>query len=202
MKNKKEKEAKKNLWVWIIGFIFIATLFYFLFITLPHAQQIPELVCEETYFIKIGLEPFEGEYIKGVVVDYYIDEKVIHHFYWDKLCEDLLKVRLNETLSKSDNFWLNSYADYFEKEIQLECNYNIKWGEIGDFYGREVESGREIFRTEELLLAQLNRPLKYNESLINIEWRELMELTRIKNNNPDYLIVLNIKLNESIMECT
>jgi len=190
-------------WIWILAILGVFLVGYFIydsFISNPNSQE----NCEETYYIEYGLEPFDREYLKDFVEDWYVDKKAVAPFYWDKLCRDLLDVRLNETLSKSENLWLDTYSYFFDDDTELECKYKIYWGEEGDFYGRSIENGKEFFSTEEILLAQENRPLKYNESLINIEWGDRFDgefETRLENNNPDYFVVLKLKLNESRMEC-
>lgn len=197
------KNKKNNTWKWILGAIIILVFLFVVFKVIPDIkEEKTQLNCEDTYFTKMRLDPFDYEYLNYQVVDFYVDEKEISPFYWNKICYDLLKVRLNETLSKSENLWLDTrYNYYHEEEVELECNYAIYWGEEGDFYGRDIESGVEFFGSEEVILAQANRPLKYNESLITTKWREEFMETRIVNDNPDYSVIVNLELNETIEVC-
>ena len=195
-------KKKNNSWKWILGVILFLAFIFFLWKVIPHSTEETQLNCEDTYFMKMGLEPFDSEYLDYHVVDFYVDKKEISPFYWNKICYDLLKVRLNDTLSKSENLWLDTrYNYYHEEEVELECNYAIYWGEEGDFYGRDIESGIEFFSSEDVILAQSKRPLKYNESLITTQWREEFLETRIINDNPDYFVVVNLELNETIEVC-
>lgn len=201
MKNTKQQKKRLFLLYSTVGIILLALLF---FKVIPDLQEDSTSSCrwEESYIMKVNLYPFDWEYIDYKVNDFYIDEKRVSEFYWSKLCRDLLKVRLNETLSKSENLWLDIDWIWFEEhDIELLCDYDIYWGEEGDFYGRSIEYGKEYFSTEELLLAQEKRPLRYNESRVTVTWREELQQTRLMNDNPDYYIVLKLKLNESIEVC-
>ncbi len=198
--SKKEKSSKLK---WAVGIVVILGFAYLLITFIQDIRNVPPpLDCEESRFMKIGVESFGLEHIDEKVNDYYVHEKQISRFYWDKLCRDLLNIKLNETLSKSENLWLYiSDTWYYDKKIELDCRYRVYWGAEGDFYGREIEYGGEFFGAEEVILAQEKRPLRYNESLIYVYRTEEFEETRVANDNPDYDVVLNLDLNESIEVC-
>lgn len=198
MKNKKKTKSKSILLV--ISFVLVAV--FIIWITFKNVKEpTPDLNCEQSDIVDVRVEAFDREYINSPVKDFYIDEKRISVFYWDKICRDLLNVRLNETLIKSKNLWLDARSWYQTDEVELFCKYNIYWGEEGDFYGKTLESGEEFFNTTDVLIAQEKRPLKYNESLIHAEWREDIGDTRLVNNNPDYDVILKLKLNQTIEVC-
>jgi hypothetical protein len=161
--------------------------------------------CYQKDFIDVYLHNFDRQELEEQVIDFYVDDKEISTFYWDKICYDLLKIRLNETLYKSGNLWLyNSNSYFYDDDIELSCNYKIFWGEDGPFYNRAIESNQEFFSSEEVILAQEKRPLIYNESLITTEWREVipgLNNTIIKNENSDFNVVVRLMLNGTTEVC-
>ena len=194
----KKKKRNKNVYGTIIKLLMCICFIGLTWMVVKNVYGTEQEICEETYIMEFGLDYNDWKTIDEEVVDYYVEEKIISSYYWNKLCRDLLKVELNETLSKSDDLWFDSHSWFDFQGSKLECIYYIHWGEEWDFKERVVEKGVEYFNQEEILLAQEKRPLKYNKSLISVEYDGEFKETILENNNLDYIVILNLKLNESI----
>ncbi len=168
------------------------------FVVLKNVIKSEQETCEETYIMELTLDSFDWKTIDERVVDYYVIDKLVAPYYWDKLCMDLLEIGLNEILSQSDNLWLDTHSLFYYDSFKLDCDYEIYWEEEGEFYGVMAEEGWRNFNTEEILLAQEKRLLEYNKSLISVYWEEEFEQTILINDNLDYAVILNLKLNESV----
>ena len=155
-----------------------------------------ESCCEHSNFYNVDVGALDYEDINDKVVDYYVEEKKLSEFYYDKICRDILEVRLNETLSKNPNFWMSVYSYYYGYS-ELRCEYQIYWGERGDFYGNQIEVDDIRINKTDFLLATENRPPKFNESLVIADWDDEIHETKIRNDNPDYNILVNVKINET-----
>ena len=155
-----------------------------------------ESCCKQSNFYVVKVEALYDEDINDKVIDYYIEEKTLSEFYYDKICRDILEVRLNETLAKNPNFWMDIRSWYYGDSV-LFCEYHIYWGERGDFYGNLVEDNDTRINQTDFLLATSNRPPKFNSSLVTLDWDEDMHETKIRNDNPDYNILVNVKINET-----
>lgn len=172
----------------------------------------PELVvneetCSDSSILKIELDAYDRYEVSGAVEDYYVDEKKLSTYYWDSICEDLLEIELEEDLNKSKNLRLSAggqlskmYIDNKERET-LYCEFHMFWDGEGDSYMNELDYGFRYFELIDILPAKEKRPAKYNESLISAEWREDFKGTRIRNDNRDYKVKVNLLLNESEWRC-
>lgn len=207
-KKKEEKWYKKDYGPGFFFFgIFLATMITgFFYIYEPEKEIYVECNGEyinSEYIIDMYLDSYDWEYIDEEIIDFYIDEKGISVFYWDKICRDLLTERLKPELSKSDNLWLDAYLNWFnEEDYEIFCNYRIIWGgENSPNYGGTIDSDKIFFNTGEILLAQEKRPLYFNESLVIVEYREEIDTTSIENDNSDFYVILKLKLNKSIEIC-
>lgn len=157
--------------------------------------------CSDSSMLKIGLDEYDREVVKGIVVDYYIDEKELSETYWDRICEDLLEEELREELNKSKNIRLSAGGQYTENSKQLYCEFNMFWTGEGESYMDDLDYGFRYFNLVDILPAKEKRPAEYNESLVFIEVREDFRDSVIKNENRDYYVKVNVFLNESEWRC-
>lgn len=184
--------------LYVIFCIVIVSLVWNLY---SNHQNIQVQTCEKSDIMKISVEAWDMEYIPEMMIDYYVESISLNYFYWDRICDDLLEVRLNETLNKSDNFRLHSFGNFIKENNELYCNYGIYWDSVDDYYGKAIKEGIEYFNSVDIVLAQQNRQPKFNKSLISVEWDEDWQETKIRNVNADYDVVLVLKLNNSWVGC-
>lgn len=204
----------KKKYIVLVGFIFMISLFSIIFSTIDKNNNEPivsQITCSHSYISSLRLNSFDREEFDSKVIDFYIDDTFLSNYYFDKLCDYLIVYRINDTLSKSDNFYYetrsinnpaNDGLDY-----GLNCEYRIQWNSPYEHSYENtamIDSGEEFFNASNLALAIENHLPKFNKTDIKIDyynWSDNYETSRIINNNPDFDVLLQVRFDKEIKVC-
>lgn len=160
--------------------------------------------CEETNIQEVKINGGGYNEVNGKVDDFYVKDKRFSYIYWYKICNYLLKEKLNETLSQNKNLslWVDYNGGSYSREDNpdnldsLDCAYRILFGEIYN----EAEKGTIIFNKSDIIVQKEKNPPKYNQKLVGINYNGL-GITHIYNGNYDYDITIVLKLNQTRHIC-